>query len=176
MQNKTVKDLMVDLFEFPHIHSWFSIRQAIEVIKKSVLESEKCIRPIVMLVFDEKYNFVGTLTHINILKGLEPTFLHPTIKAQVPEKSEVELSLIWDMLFSTESRALAEKTVSDIMIPVKMFVSQDDPITKAAYLMLHYDLILLPVLDAKKKIVGIVRLIEIFDELSDVILQGSGGE
>lgn len=167
---KTVKDLMIDVFEFPHIPYWFTIRQAIEVVKKTILENSKCIRPIVILVFDEKYNLVGTLTHINILRGLEPKFLKPVTKAQVHEEIEVDLSIIWDNLFSTESKKLAEKPVSDIMAPVNFYVEPDDPITKAAYLMLHYDLILLPVLENKKKLVGVIRIIEIFNELSIDIL------
>lgn len=56
------------------------------------------------------------------------------------------------------------------MVPAKLFVEQDDPVTKAAYLMLHNDLILLPVLENKKKLVGVVRMIEVFDELSNAIL------
>lgn len=167
---KTVKDLIVDIFEFPHIPHWLSIRQAIEIIKKSVLESNKCIRPIVILVFDEKNNLVGTLTHINILMGLEPKFLKRVTKADVPEESRVELSAIWDSLFSTESKKLSEKPVSEVMVPVNLFVEQNDPITKAAYLMLHNDLVLLPVLENKKKLVGVVRMIEVFDELSNIIL------
>lgn len=167
---KTVKDLMVDVFEFPHIPYWFSIRQAIGIIKKSVLESAKCVRPIVILVFDEKYNLVGTLTHINILKGIEPNFLKPVTKAEVHEESEVDLSIIWDSLFTKESTALAEKPVSEVMVPAKLFVEHDDPITKAAYLMLHNDLVLLPVLENKKKLIGVVRMVEVFDELSNAIL------
>jgi CBS-domain-containing membrane protein len=38
-------------------------------------------------------------------------------------------------------------------------------------MMSHHDLILLPVLENKKKFVGLVRMIEIFDELSDAILK-----
>ncbi|MCL4457869.1 MAG: CBS domain-containing protein [Nitrospirae bacterium] len=167
---KVVKDLMVDVFDFPHIPYWFSIRQAMGIIRKSVIESTKCVRPIVILVFDEKYNLVGTLTRINILKGLEPKFLKPVTKAEVHEESEVDLSVIWDNLFSTESKKLAEKPVSEVMVPAKLFVEQDDPITKAAYLMLHNDLVLLPVLENKKKLVGVVRMIEVFDELSNAIL------
>ncbi len=172
---KTVKDLMVDVFEFPHIPYWFSIRQAMGIIKKSVLESAKCVRPIVVLVFDEKYNLVGTLTHINILKGLEPKFLRPSVKAQVTEDNEVGLSIIWDSLFDKESKKLSERPVSEVMISAKFFVGTDDPITKAAYLMLHNDLILLPVLENKKKLVGVVRMIEVFDELTDAILKSEGG-
>lgn len=172
---RTVKDIMVDVFEFPHVPHWFSMKQAMEIIKRTVLESEKCIRPVVILVFDEKYNFMGTLTHIDILKGLEPRFLKPTTKAQVPEENDVGLAVLWDTLFSSESKEMVEKPVSEIMVSAKFFVDQEDPITKAAYLMLRHDLVLLPVLENKKKLVGVVRMIEVFDELSNMILMQRGG-
>ena len=86
-------------------------------------------------------------------------------------EDETALSLIWDSLFAKESRDLAKKPVSDIMTPAKFFVEPGDPLTKAAYMMIHHDLILLPVLENKKKFVGLVRMIEIFDELSDAILK-----
>lgn len=172
--SKAVKDLMIDVFEFPHIPYWFSIRQAIGVMKKALIGSKKCVRPVVMLVFDEKYNLVGTLTHINILKGIEPSFLKRTTKAQLPEEDNAGLSIIWETLFDKESKELAEKPVSEVMVPVKFFVESDDPITKAAYLMLHNDLILLPVLENKKKLIGVIRMIEVFDELTGTILKESG--
>jgi CBS-domain-containing membrane protein len=95
----------------------------------------------------------------------------PSAKAQVPEEDEAALSVIWDGLFDKESRSLAEKPVKEIMSPAKYFVGPDDRITKAAYLMLHHDLVLLPVLENKKKFVGLVRMIEIFDEISNAILK-----
>ena len=169
--SKAVKDLMIDVFEFPHIPYWFTIRQAIGIIKKSLLTSEKCHHPMAILVFDEKYNLVGTLSLKDILRGLEPKFLKPTTKAQVHEEDESGLSLLWDTLFDRESKEAAERPVSEVMIPAKFFVKPDDPITKAAYLMVHKDLVLLPVLEDKKKFVGLVRMIEIFNELSDAILK-----
>ncbi len=57
------------------------------------------------------------------------------------------------------------------MAPAKYFVEPGDPITKAAYLMLHNDLLLLPVLEDKKKFVGLVRMIEVFDSISDAVLK-----
>src|SRR4030065_2965475 len=169
--SKVVKELMLDVFEFPHIPYWFSIRQAIGIIKKSLLSGEKCHQPMAILVFDEKYNLVGTLSLKDILKGLEPNFLKPTTKAQVHAEDESGLSVLWDTLFNKESKESAEHPVSEVMTPAKFFVKPDDPITKAAYLMIHNDLVLLPVLEDKKKFVGLIRMIEVYDELSGAILE-----
>ncbi len=168
---KVVKDLMTGIFEYPHIPYWFSINQAMRIVKVSFISSKKYPEPMAILVFDEKYNLMGTLTLKDIMKGLEPRFLKPSAKAQVAEEDESALSLIWDTLFSKETKETAEKPVSEIMTPAKYFVEPNDPITKAAYLMLHHDLILLPVLEDKKKFVGLVRMIEVFDEISNAILK-----
>jgi Mg/Co/Ni transporter MgtE len=137
--NKVVKDLMVDVFEYPHVPYWFTVKQAIMVIKKSLIGTEKCIHPLAVLVFDEKYNILGTLTLKDVLKGLD-------------------------------SKEKAERPVSEVMVPAKLFVEPNDPTTKAADLMLNNDLILLPVIENKKKFVGVVRMIEIFDELTSAVL------
>jgi len=137
-KSKVVKDLMIDTFEYPHVPYWFTVKQAIMVIKKSLIGTEKCIHPLAVLVFDEKYNILGILTLKDILKGLE-------------------------------SKGKIERPVSEVMIPAKLFVEPDDPITKAADLMLDNDLILLPVIENKKKFVGVVRMIEIFDELTSAL-------
>ena len=169
--SKAVKDLMIGIFEYPHIPYWFSISQAVRIIRASFLSTKKYPEPMAILVFDEKYNLMGTLTLKDILRGLEPRFLKPSTKAQVPEEDESGLAIIWDTLFAKESKELAEKPVSEIMVPAKYFVEPTDPITKAAYLMLHHDLVLLPVLENKKKFVGLVRMIEIFDEISNAMLK-----
>lgn len=168
---KVAKDVMIGIFEYPHVPYWFSISQAIRIVKVSFLSAKKYPEPMAVLVFDEKYNLMGTLTLKDILKGLEPRFLKPSEKAQVPKEDESTLSLIWDSLFTKESKGLAEKPVSEIMVPAKYFVEPDEPLTKAAYLMLHNDLVLLPVLEGKKKFVGLIRMIEVFDSISDAILK-----
>ena len=170
--DKKVKDVMIGIFEYPHIPYWFSMDQAMRIIKVSFISTKKYPEPLAMLVFDEKYNLLGTLTLRDILSGLEPKFMKtPPDKAQVLAEAETELSLVWDTLFAKESRDLAKKPVSEVMTPAKFFVEPTDPLTKAAYLMIHNNLILLPVLENKKKFVGLVRMIEIFDELSEAILK-----
>jgi Mg/Co/Ni transporter MgtE len=167
---KVVKDVMIGIFEYPHVPYWFTINEAIKIVKASFISAKKYPDPLAVLVFDEKYNLMGTITLKDILRGMEPRFLKATEKAQGLREDESTLSLIWDTLFDKSSKALAEKPVSDIMVPAHYFVEPTDPITKAAYLMLHHDLILLPVLEGRKKFVGLVRMIEVFDEISNAIL------
>lgn len=169
--SKVARDVMIGIFEYPHVPYWFSISQAIRIVKVSFLSTKKYPDPLAILVFDEKYNLMGTLTLKDILRGLEPSFLKPSEKAQGLKEDESALSLIWDKLFDQSSKELAEKPVSEIMVPAKHFVEPGDPLTKAAYLMLHHDLILLPVLEDKKKFVGLVRMIEVFDEISNAIIK-----
>jgi len=168
---KAAKDVMIGIFEYPHVPYWFTISQAIRIVKVSFISSKKYPDPMAILVFDEKYNLMGTLTLKDILRGLEPQFLKPSAKAQGAEEDESALSLIWDTLFDKGSKEFAERPVSEIMTPAKYFVEPTDPLTKAAYLMLHHDLILLPVLENKKKFVGLVRMIEVFDEISNGLLK-----
>ncbi len=169
--NKKIKDLMIGIFEYPHIPYWFSIGQAVRIVKVSFLSAKKYPEPMAILVFDEKYNLMGTLTLKDILRGLEPRFLKSSAKAQVPEEDESGLAIIWDTLFNKESKEMAERSVSEILVPAKHFVEPDDTITKAAYLMIHQDLVLLPVLENKKKFVGVIRMLEIFDEISNAFLK-----
>jgi CBS domain-containing protein len=169
--SKAVKDLMIGIFEYPHVPYWFSISQAVRIVRVSFLSTKKYPEPMAILVFDEKYNLMGTLTLKDLLRGLEPRFLKPSAKAQVPEEDESGLAIIWDTLFNKESKELAEKPVSEVMVSARYFVEPGDPITKAAYLMIHHELVLLPVLENKKKFVGVVRMLEIFDEISNAILK-----
>lgn len=169
--SKAVKDLMIGISEYPHVSQGSSVKEAIKIAKASFVKNKKYCEPLAILVFDEKNNLLGTLTLKDILRGLEPRFLKPSTKAQVAEEDETALSVIWDSLFDKESRDLAGRPVKEIIVPARYFVAPNDRITKAAYLMLHHDLILLPVLEDKKKFVGLVRMIEIFDEISNAILK-----
>lgn len=162
--NKTVKDVMVGIFEYPHIPYWFSISQAMRIVKVTFLRSKKYLEPMVILIFDEKYNFMGTVTLKDILNGVEP-------KCRGGQISQ-EDDHVWNSLFRAESIGLAEKPVRDILEPAKFFVDPGDPIEKAACLMLANDLVLLPVLEEKKKFVGLVRMLEMFDEISTMLLDG----
>jgi CBS domain-containing protein len=171
-KSKSVRDLMVDVFEFPHIPHWFTIRQAMGVMRKSFVESEKCIYPQVVLVFDEKYNIMGTFTAREIIKGLEPKLMQVKIKdADIVVVDENAIINFEARMFSEEVKKNAEKPVSEMMTSVKAFVAPDDSAVKAAIMMVHYNLTVLPVLENKQKLVGVVRMLEAFEEISNIVLE-----
>ena len=171
--DKRVEDVMNSIFDYPHIPYWFSIRQAIRTVRVSLpgYSKKNNFEPFSVLVFDEKYNLLGTLSLQDIMKGLEPRFFKPVNGFNPPGEDFSSLSLIWDSLFSKLSKELAEKQVSEIMAPAKYFIEPNDPLTKAAYFMLKNSLVLLPVLENKRKLVGLVRMKEIFDAISDEVLK-----
>lgn len=169
--NKQVKDIMINIFDYPHIPYWFSINQAIRIIKVSFLNIKKYLEPIAILVFDEKYNLLGTVTIRDILKGLEATIFYAGEKKHINEELNAEESIDRDTLFYRDAKELMEKPVGDIMSPVEIYIEPNEPIKKAAYLMLSHNLFLLPVLENKKKLVGLVRMTELFDEISNRMME-----
>ena len=66
-------------------------------------------------------------------------------------------------------KSVLEKPISEIMKPIKATVSPEDSIARAAFLMERGNLQVLPVLENNKKLVGIVRTIEVFREISSLI-------
>ncbi|MCS7214634.1 MAG: CBS domain-containing protein [Thermodesulfovibrio sp.] len=168
-EGKIVKDIMLELFEYPHIPYWFSIEQVIKVMKASFFQTPKNTYPLVVLVFDEKYNLLGTVTPREVLKGVSSSHNYSSTNLKVNPEDKIEVD--WEKVFGDESKNLAQKPVSEIMNPAKHFVDPLDPIKKAAYLMIHFDLPVIPVIEDKKKLVGVVRMNEIFDIISDEIIK-----
>ncbi len=168
---KTVKEIMVDVFEYPHIPYWFTIKQAIVIIKKTLMGPEKCYHPLAILVFDEKYNLMGTVTIRDILEGLEPKLLTPQIMTEFAGADiEDALATYEATMFNEEAKKRAEMPVSDIMVPAKAYVLPSDSIAKAAFRMIHQNTSILPVLEDGKKLVGVVKMFEVFDEISSALM------
>jgi CBS domain-containing protein len=174
MADRTVvKELMIDVFEYPHMPYWFTIRQAAGIMKKTVIDAQKYIYPQVILVFDEKYNLIGTLNIRDILRGLVPALVAPgsSADAEVAPVEENAIAVIKASLSGIESKKRSEKPISEIMKSVNVSVSPDDSVVKAAFLMERRNIQVLPVLEHNKKLVGIIRMMEVFQEVSRGILE-----
>jgi CBS domain-containing protein len=157
-QEKQVREIIVDVFEFPHVPYWFTVRQVSGILKKSI-SGGKCLRPLAALIFDEKYNLLGHIETRDILAGIAAAAIAGNGERQgvMSTPSEETIHAL---------KELSEKPVSTLLTPFKLFADPEDSIATAAELMLRDSLQILPVLENQKKLVGVVRSTEIFEYLS----------
>jgi CBS domain-containing protein len=162
---KTAKDLMIRLEDYPHIPYWFTLRQAMAIVREAAIRFEGAFEPRAVLVFDEKYQLLGILTLRDIIKGLEPRFLHETALV----KADPSLTVLLGDLFGPQIKEQSQKQVGEAMSPIKATVNADDPITKALYLMIKENVGLIPVMQ-DGKVAGMLRLSDLFGEISHIVL------
>ena len=153
----TVREIMVDVFEYPHIPYWFTLRQAAGIARNTLLQGEKQVQPLVVLVFDEKYNLVGMASLREILKGLEPLWSGAAAPAA-----------------TAGAKPAAEAPVASVMRAAGAFLEPDASPADAARLIVEQGLELVPVLEEKKKLIGVVRWQEVFRECTRAALGGQG--
>jgi DNA-binding NarL/FixJ family response regulator/CBS domain-containing protein len=163
--SKKIKDLMIPLEDYPHIPYWFTLRQAMAIVREAAIKFEGSFEPRAVLVFDEKYQLMGMLTLRDIIRGLEPKFAKDTGLI----KADPSLAVLMGDMFGPNMKEQSQKAVSEVMSPIKVTVNGDDPITKALFLMIQENVGIMPVL-LDKKVVGIVRMNELFKEISEVVL------
>jgi CBS-domain-containing membrane protein len=157
--SKKVSDLMINVFDYPHLPYWFSICQAIEIMKISFPNSGPRPDPVAILVFDEKYNLIGIVTQKELLIGLEP-------KCRQSENGKDNECDIEENLFKRDLSKADQRPVSEIMVPVRHFIGPGESAAKAAFIMITHGLFILPVLEDQRNLVGLVRLSDLFDYLS----------
>lgn len=163
--DKKVKDLMIPLEDYPHIPYWFTLRQAMAIVREAAVKFEGAFEPRAVLVFDEQYQLMGMLTLRDIIKGLEPKFLQETSLV----KMDPSLTVLMGDLLGPNMRAASQRPVSEVMSPIKATVDGSAPIVKALYLMIQENVGLMPVIQASK-VAGMIRLSDLFNEIAKVVL------
>jgi CBS domain-containing protein len=150
----SVREIMVDVFEYPHIPYWFTLRQAAGIIRNTLLGGEKHVPPLVVLVFDEKYNLVGMANLRDIMRGLEPLWSGAAPAA------------------TAGGKPFADTPVATVMRSAEFFVEPGASVADAARIIVEHGLELVPVLEDRKKLIGVVRWPEVFQECSRAALGG----
>jgi CBS-domain-containing membrane protein len=163
--SKKVKDLMIPLEDYPHIPYWFTLRQAMAIVREAAIKFEGAFEPRAVLVFDEKYQLMGMLTLRDMIKGLEPTFLQETSLV----KMDPSLTVLMGDLLGPNMRQASQRPVSEVMSPIQATVDGEAPMVKALYLMIKENLGLMPVIQ-DSKVAGMIRLSDLFGEIAKVVL------
>src|SRR5574340_1007771 len=104
---KKVKDLMIPLEDYPHIPYWFTLRQAMAIVREAAIKFEGQFEPRAVLVFDEKYQLMGILTLRDIITGLEPKFLQETALI----KTDPSLTVLMGDFFGPKMREQSQRPV-----------------------------------------------------------------
>jgi len=182
MKMKTLGELMIPLDKYPHINHRATVGEAIDVIAKTSLDTGglKSL-PRMLLVFDDIDQLVGLLRRRDILRGLEPESLsHPAEKYRTkffnaPEEPDPNLV---EFFFERTLAGLKERAlhpVTDIMVPPVAWVDYDDHISKGIFEMVNEDVSLLPVI-LDKRVVGVVRTVDLLQELHRMLTESEGGD
>lgn len=166
---KKVQDLMIPLEDYPHIPYWFTLRQAMAILREAAITFEGQFEPLAVLVFDEKHRLMGILSLRDIIKGLEPRFLYGKYEKITLAQAKGELPGSLRDLFGPEMRQASQRPVSEFMKPNEVSINGDDSIALALFLMIKEKVSRLPVLQGNK-LAGMIRLSDLFQEISDIVL------
>jgi len=174
MEKLKAADIMIPLDKYPHIPYWYTLRRAIVEMEKSEIEiAGKKSLPRVVLIFDEKYQLLGMARRRDILRGLESELVDTGLSESKGQnyilKTDPNLLELLSEKWIQNLKERAERPVSDIMLPITATVEHDDHILKIIYNMVDKNLSLIPVVK-DKRIVGVVRSVDVFHEVAKLIL------
>ncbi len=181
MENlKKAGELMIPLEEYPHVPYWFSLRQVVAIMEKTMVNPRVPGSPSLaryVLVFNEAYKLLGITRRRDILRGLQSRFgaalPDPKLPGEKSPSGEGKTDLgpgeaSYDALIKGLCEQ-AERPVSEVMLPIQSTVNFDDHIGKVIQEMVKNNLSMVPVL-RENAVVGVVRSVEVFHEIAKLIL------
>lgn len=179
MQSILVKDLMIPLKDYATVSEDATLYEAVKALKEAQQEFDQSpYRHRAILVYDADGKIVGKLGQLDVLKALEPKYedvFNPEgmdrygINADYIRKMIRELGLLKPPLDDI-CRIVADVRVKNIMYsPTEgEYVPETATLSEAVLLLLagHHQSLLVT---REKEIVGIIRLTDVFEKISDLI-------
>jgi predicted transcriptional regulator len=181
-----VKDLMTPKSEYPAVSQTDTLKDAVRELKKAERRfAEKGAQPPrAVLVLDKEKGVIGKLTHWDILRALEPKYKTMGEGAVLSHggwsaaflKSMVDNYGLLETPLNDACCEAAELKVEEVMTPVyeqeiirqeKEIVEDEDYLREAIHLLLMGNLMTLFVRH-KGQIVGVLRLSDVFDAVSNI--------
>jgi len=181
---------MVPTDDYPTVPHKATLKEALVALERAGVNSngQGGTRPRAVLVVNDKQRVIGKLTHWDVLRALEPkyqsmgdarTLSHCGWSASFI-KSMVRSYGLFDKPLDNVCAEAAKLQVRDVMTPVseeellhheKEIVEHDVPLNEGIHLLVMGNLMFLYV-RKKGRIVGIIRLSDVFRMISETI-QGS---
>ncbi len=156
-EGKKLKDIVIPLNDYPHMPYWATLEEAVVLLNFTYDTGHNTL-----LVFDESYRLLGMLNQRKILTGIQPRFA---------KSSPGRITIEWEELIASSIPQQLKKPIKDFMSPINTIVDVEDHILKVAHLMLNKSGInLLPVKESEK-VIGVVRMHDVFHEITGFILK-----
>lgn len=158
MPERKARDIMIPIENYASVNACDNLRDAMRVLRNSLSSGYRTLA-----VIDEKGDLVGFLTTRTLLNALSVYGFD----------EDFEMADNWGTFFvRMEKERLKNVKVKKIMRPVEeVFVNEDTPLHEVARVLLSSQVNHVPVLNEQKRVVGIVRTIDILDVLADILSQ-----
>ena len=189
MKAITVADLMIPTEKYPSVSQNATLREALTVLAEAEKTfSAKRSWPRAVLVFNDKGQVVGKVTYWDVIKALEPKYTSLGDARVVCNfgwsaafiKSMVQKYDLFNQPLSDACAKASKIQVQDVMTTLcekellchgQEIVDYDGSLEEAMHLLVMGNLMALYVRKAKR-IVGVVRLSDVFHEISKTIIKG----
>lgn len=177
---KTVRELMLSLAEYATISAEATVKEALVALSKAQMGlTYDRHHHRAVLALDEHGDVVGKLTYWSILRALEPRFFGAQDEEMLA-RSGLNPDFIDEVLARSERvykrrpalRALCAEAgrvmVRDAMVPVTESIDESAPLTDAIRMLVlgHWQSVLVR---RAGRVVGILRLADVFEEVADLI-------
>ena len=179
MKSKSVKELMVPLSEYATVSEEATLYEAVSALEKVQKEFDQSLYPHrAVLIFNKKNEIVGKLSQLDILRALEPKYeemidTKPLTRFGLTPrflKSMITQFDLWNKPMDDICKKAARMEVKSFMYtPGKgEYVDKDASLDEAIHqlVMGHHQSLLVT---KDKEIVGIIKLTDIFNEVSQAI-------
>lgn len=161
MPERTARDIMVPIDRYVTVRACDCLKEAIKRLRRAALSYGHRT----LVVLDDDKNLVGFVTTRTLLKALSVYGFD----------EDIETADSWGTFFTRlEKERLKNVKVKKIMRPVStVFVNENTPLPEVAKTILSSQINHVPVLDENKKVVGIVRTIDLLDVIAGLMEPGA---
>ncbi|MEA1966624.1 MAG: response regulator [Thermodesulfobacteriota bacterium] len=171
-ETKKARDIMLHIDDYTTVNVDTSVQEAIKKLMESFKSSVSSSRLMEtghrsLLVFDDKKKLAGVLCIMDLIKAARPAYLSAP-KPSMADSVQYS-SMFWDGLFTTQTKAMVDKKVGDLMSETPSVVDENTNLMEVADLMYSTQLRRI-IVTANDNIIGIIREQEIFFEMANIIL------
>ncbi|MDP8205114.1 MAG: CBS domain-containing protein [Candidatus Electryonea clarkiae] len=177
MDIKRVKMLMVPLDDYAIVSENTilvdALNRMVEASKSTIVAYGHQVRAV--LVKDYNGDVVGYLGHMDFLRAIEPKY-NLISDFDVLSRSEIDTEILdsmsellgyWEGNLENLCTRAATIEVKHLMRPISESINEDAPITEAIHKMIKWQVMRILVTNQARKVVGIIRLADLFNEVAE---------